>query len=67
MKITVLTGSPRKNGTSNYMADEFICGAKESGHEVYKFDTARADIKNCLGCNACQMGSKPCIHKDDFC
>ena len=66
MKITVLTGSPRKNGTSNYMADEFIRGAKESGHEVYKFDTARADIKNCLGCNACQMGSKPCIHKDDF-
>lgn len=66
MKITVLTGSPRKNGTSNYMADEFIRGAKESGHEVYRFDTAKADIKNCLGCNACQMGSKPCIHKDDF-
>ena len=66
MKITVLTGSPRKNGTSNYMADEFIRGAKESGHEVFRFDTARADIKNCLGCNACQMGSKPCIHKDDF-
>lgn len=66
MKITVLAGSPRKNGTSNYMADEFIRGAKESGHEVYKFDTARADIKNCLGCNVCQMGSKPCIQKDDF-
>ena len=66
MKITVLTGSPRKNGTSNYLADEFIKGAKESGHEIYRFDCAKADIKNCLGCNACAMGSKPCIHKDDF-
>ena len=66
MKITVITGSARKNGTSNYMANEFIRGAEESGHEVYRFDSARADVKNCLGCNACGMGTKPCIHKDDF-
>lgn len=66
MKIIVLTGSPRKNGTSNYLADEFVKGAQENGHEVYRFDCARADIKHCLGCNACAMGSRPCIHKDDF-
>ena len=66
MKITVITGSARKNGTSNYMADEFISGAEESGHEVYRFDSARADVKHCLGCNACDMGAKSCIHKDDF-
>lgn len=66
MKITVLTGSPRKNGTSNYMADEFIRGSKDAGHEVYRFDSAGADVKHCLGCNACGMGTKPCIHKDDF-
>jgi len=66
MKITVLTGSPRKNGTSNYMADEFIRGAKESGHEVFRFDCTKAEVKNCISCYACAMGSKPCIHKDDF-
>ena len=66
MKITVITGSARKNGTSNYMADEFIRGAEESGHEVYRFDSARKDVKHCLGCNACGMGTKLCIHKDDF-
>ena len=66
MKITVITGSARKHGASNYMADEFINGAKEKGHEVFRFNSAHADIKNCLGCNACGMGSKPCIHKDDF-
>lgn len=66
MKITVITGSPRKNGTSNYMADEFIRGAKENGHDVYRFDSAKANVNNCLGCNACSMGVRPCIHKDDF-
>ena len=66
MKITVLKGSPRKNGTSNYMADEFIRGAKENGHEVFEFDTAKADIKNCIACQSCAMGSKSCIHTDDF-
>lgn len=66
MKITVITGSARKNGTSNYLTDEFIRGAKESGHEIYRFDSAKSDVKHCLGCNACGMGTKPCIHKDDF-
>ena len=40
MKTTVIAGSPRKNGTSNYLADEFIRGAEENGHEVYRFDSA---------------------------
>ena len=66
MKITVITGSPRKNGTSNYLADEFIKGAEECGHEIFRFDSAKADVKNCIACNACAMGTKPCIHKDDF-
>ncbi|MBQ2645301.1 flavodoxin family protein [bacterium] len=65
-KVLILSGSPRKNGTSNYMTDEFIRGAKESGHEIFRFDSARANVKHCFGCNACGMGSKPCIHKDDF-
>lgn len=66
MKVTVITSSPRKNGTSNFLAEEFVKGAEVSRHEVYKFDAAKADVKNCLACNACGMGTKPCIHKDDF-
>ena len=66
MKITVITGSSRKNGTSNYLANEFIRGAEENGHEVFRFDVAHSDVKNCIGCNVCGMGEKPCIHKDDF-
>lgn len=66
MKITIITGSPHKRGTSNYMAEEFIRGAKENRHEIYRFDSAHSTVKNCIGCNACGMGTKPCIHKDDF-
>lgn len=40
MKILVITGSPRKNGNSNTLADYFIKGAKDSGHNVVRFDSA---------------------------
>ena len=38
MKIVVLTGSPRRNGNSAYLAEQFIKGAEEQGHEVFRFD-----------------------------
>ncbi|WP_185140231.1 flavodoxin family protein [Proteiniphilum sp. X52] len=65
MKIVVLTGSPRKNGNTNHMADEFIRGAKEAGHEVFRFNTATSDVHSCLGCNHCGMDG-PCVYEDDF-
>ena len=40
MKILVLTGSPRKNGNSNILAENFIKGAAEQGHEIVRFDAA---------------------------
>ena len=35
-KILVLSSSARKGGNSDTLADEFIRGAQESGHEVEK-------------------------------
>ena len=65
MKIVVLTGSPRHNSNTNYMADRFIAGATESGHEVFRFDCARSEVSGCIGCNHCGMNG-PCIYDDDF-
>ena len=65
MKIVVLTGSPRKNSNTSYMADRFIAGATEAGHEVFKFDCARSEVSGCIGCNHCNMNG-PCIYDDDF-
>ena len=65
MKILVLTGSPRKGGNSNTLADNFIRGAEEAGHQVFRFDAAFKEVHPCIGCNKCGMNG-PCIFKDDF-
>ena len=65
MKITVLTGSPRRNGNTNHLAGQFIKGATEAGHEVYRFDCAGHKVAGCMGCNACGMNGE-CVLKDDF-
>ena len=65
MKIVVLTGSPRKNGNSAYLAEQFIKGAKESGHDIFRFDCAQHKVEGCTACNSCGMNGD-CVLKDDF-
>lgn len=65
MKITVLTGSPHKNGTSNTLVNELIRGAQEAGHEITRFDTAFLTIHPCIGCDHCGMNG-PCVFQDDM-
>lgn len=65
MKIVVLTGSPRRNGNSAYLAEQFIKGAQEKGHEIYRFDCAFKHVEPCRACNRCGMNGT-CIFNDDF-
>lgn len=65
MKITVITGSPRRHGNSNYLAEQFIKGAEEAGHRVHRFDAAFKKFNGCIGCLKCQY-QNPCVLKDDF-
>ena len=65
MKIVVLTGSPRRNGNTNHLVGQFIKGAKEAGHEVYRFDCAQRKVSPCIACNRCGMNGQ-CIFSDDF-
>ena len=60
MKIVVLEGSPNRHGSSNMLADEFIRGAKEAGHEVKVIDAAHADLHPCTGCVRCGYEG-PCV------
>ncbi|MBS5112458.1 MAG: flavodoxin family protein [Coprobacillus cateniformis] len=64
MKITVLQGSPHKNGSSNLLANEFIKGAKENGHSIEVLDVAHMNMHPCLGCGHCGMNGE-CVYKDD--
>lgn len=65
MKILVIESSPHVHGSSNMLADEFIRGAREAGHEITVFDAAHADIRPCQGCDACGMAG-PCVQRDDM-
>lgn len=66
MKILVLTGSPHYRGTTSYLADKFCDGAKEAGHEVYRVNTAKTDVKPCLGCDYCRRNDGECVYNDDM-
>ena len=65
MKILVLKSSGNRKGSSNMLADSFIRGAEEAGHEVTEYDVFRKDIRPCRGCGACGMAG-PCVQKDDY-
>ena len=52
-KVTVITGSPRKNGNSNLVAERFA--AHLAGHGIGSeiLQIGSMDIKGCKGCWAC--------------
>ncbi|HCX04939.1 MAG TPA: flavodoxin family protein [Clostridiales bacterium] len=66
MKILVLTGSPHHKGTTAYLADKFCEGAVEAGHEVHRVNTAKIDVKPCLGCDYCRRNDGECVYSDDM-
>lgn len=66
MKITVITGSPRKKGNTFAMTDAFIKAAEAKGHEVVRFDAAMMKIGGCHACMTCYKTGKSCSFDDDF-
>lgn len=63
-RILVLSTSPRIGGNSETLADVFIKGAEEAGHETKKICLYDKKIDFCKGCLACQTTGK-CILRDD--
>lgn len=51
--ILILSGSPRRGGNSDLLCDQFLLGAKESGHKVEKIRLVNLTINYCTGCGAC--------------
>jgi len=65
-KVLVLSGSPRKSGNSDLLCDEFMKGAKESGHEVEKIRVSEKKIGFCNACYYCKTSGGECAVKDDM-
>lgn len=62
--ILILSTSPRKGGNSETLADEFIRGAKEAGHQVEKVCLYDKTIGFCKGCLTCNKIHQCVIHDD---
>ena len=65
-KIVVLTGSPRKKGNSNSLADSFCNEARLAGHKITRFDTTRLKIGGCRACDACFVNDTPCAFEPKY-
>ena len=63
--VLILSGSPRKNGNSDLLCDEFMKGAIEAGHQVEKIRVAEKNIGYCRACYGCK-DTGVCVIKDDM-
>ena len=67
MKVLILQGSPRANGNTAWMAEEYKKAAEAAGHEVTLINVAKKKIAGCLACEYCHnKGNGACIQKDDM-
>ncbi len=64
-KILVVLGGGRPHGNTRQLADSFMKGAADAGHDVELISLNETEVKGCTGCNACRYG-KPCVQKDSF-
>lgn len=64
-KVLILSGSPRRNGNSDILCDEFMKGALEKGNNVEKIRVAEKNIGYCRACYGCR-GTDVCVIKDDM-
>ncbi len=65
-KVLILSGSPRKNGNSDILCDEFAKGAVDSGNTVEKIRIADKKITPCSACYYCREHGGKCVHNDDM-
>lgn len=65
-KILIISSSPRKQGNSDLLCDEFARGAVETGNEVNKIFLKERNINYCVGCGYCVNHKGVCSQKDDM-
>ena len=67
MKVLILQASPRANGNTAWMAEEYKKAAEAAGHEVNLVNVSKKKIAGCLACEYCHnKGNGACIQKDDM-
>lgn len=65
-KVIIISSSPRLNGNSDTLCDEFARGAAEAGHTVEKLCLKGMNIRCCTGCGYCVNHRGTCSQSDDM-
>lgn len=65
MKVLLLEGC-RKGGNTDRLADQFVKGAEEAGHEVIREYLFNKNMNGCIGCQKCRNTDGTCIWNDDL-
>lgn len=65
-KVLILSGTPRRGGNSDLLADEFLRGAFDAGCEAEKIRVAEKKIGFCSACYYCRTSGGVCAKKDDM-
>lgn len=63
--VLIISSSPRKDGNSEQLCNEFMRGAKEAGNDVELVSLRGKKMNFCLGCEVCQRNGGICVQKDD--
>ena len=62
-KVVIISATPRVNGNSHVLSEEFKKGAEESGNSVELISLRENKINYCIGCYYCQSNGK-CFQND---
>lgn len=65
-KVLILSGSPRRGGNSDLLCDEFLRGARESGHQAEKIFLRDKKVAPCSACYFCTKSGGRCAIQDDM-
>lgn len=64
MKITLINGSARDNGSCAFILDRIAEVFDKNSDEILKYNISKMKIKYCIGCKSCYENGK-CVHNDD--
>lgn len=64
MKVTLINGSARVNGSCSYLLDKMISAFSKNNIETVKYNISKMNIHYCCGCKHCYENGV-CIYNDD--
>lgn len=64
--ILIISSSPRRNGNSQLLCNQFMQGAQDKGYHVDMIRIMDQNIGFCRACDGCMRNGGTCILKDDM-